>query len=72
MHTDFRTSTGAQSVVARPVFASAGPLAPAGLRAPHSNPPSPSLPLLPSRPVTSDPYIPLPSFLLEVGPLKSS
>ena len=42
--------------IADPSFASAGPLAPAGLRAPHLIPPFPLLfPLLPS--------LPLPSFL---------
>ena len=65
------------SFVSGPFFASAGPLAPAGLRAPHPIPsslpfllwyllPSPTFPLLPSHPLPSPP---LP---FEVYPLKSS
>jgi len=60
----------------------AGPLAPASLRATHPNPssPSPIFPPLPSPPspvvppLQSPPshYLPHPSLLLEIGPLKSS
>ena len=52
-----------------PAFASAGPLAPPGLRAPHPTPPSSSLPSPPFSPFPLPPPL-LPS--LESRPLKSS
>ena len=80
LRADLSRILSSHSRCAGPSVASAGPLAPAGLQAPHPTPPSLSFhPLLSfpflylhSPPVTSLPYLSFPYLPLEVGPLKSS